>query len=281
MSSLCLNRPGSRPREASWARPALTLLELIIAMAVMLLVVGTLAGLAKGVQLGFEHGEAYGTITQHARVALERITRTVNEAKANKQFPGFLVVAENDGSYRFPETLVVWQRATPPIDTDLPRVNELVLYCPDRNQPSVLLELKDLSDATQMPSLDPTGASYAANLASWQAKVLSIRQSTTATKVRLTPLLRTAAVPGYGLRGAVRFESRLTPSDTLLKTKTWTQLQPYSVQSVYGPGFGLRQAWMRVELQLQPQTNMDVTDAGGLYSVPFFGSAAVYYLMHP
>ena len=44
---------------------AFTLLELLIAMSVMLLVVGTLAGLAKGVQLGFEHGEAYGTITQH------------------------------------------------------------------------------------------------------------------------------------------------------------------------------------------------------------------------
>jgi hypothetical protein len=259
----------------------MTLLELLISMSVMLLVVGTLGGLAKGVQLGFEHGEAYGTITQHARVALERMTRTVNEAKANQHFPGFLVVAEYDGSYRFPETLVVWKRASAPSATDLPLASELVLYCPDRSQANCLMEITAPSDTTPMPSLDPRGSSYASNLSTWQTKVAALRQSNTATKVRITSLLRTASVSGNGVRGAVRFESRLTPSDSLLTTKTWTDLQPYCVQGVYGPDAGLRQAWMRVELQLQPQTSMDVTNAAGLYAVPFFGSAAVYYLMTP
>jgi len=266
----------------------MTLLELIVAMAVMLLVVGTLAGLAKGVQLAFEHGEAYGTATQHARVALERITRTANEAKANRHFPGFLVVEEYDGSWRFPETLVVWRRATPPSDTDLPRVNELVVYCPERGQPSVLLELTSSSDATQMPSLDPTGSSYTANLTSWRQKVLNIRTSTTATKVRITSLVRTAMIPGHGLRGVVRFERRLMPTDAQLNpyytappTQTWQQLKDYWVQGFYGPEYGLRQAWLRIELQLKPETNLDVKDASGLYPVPFFGSAAIYYLMHP
>ena len=263
----------------------MTLLELLISMSVMLLVVGTLAGLAKGVQLSFEHGEAYGTVTQHARVALERIARTANEARANRQFPGFLVVAETEGSWRFPETLVVWRKTTPPAAADVPKVSELVLYCPDRGFPNILLEITVPGDTPAMPSLDPTGASYASNLAFWEATVLAIRQSTSVTKVRLTSLVRTGAVGSGRLRGGLRFETRLTPSGAQLSqyyvahTRTWQQLS--WVQGVYGPDVGLRQAWVRLELQLQPQTSMDATDAGGLYSVPFFGSAAIYYLMHP
>jgi hypothetical protein len=265
------------------------LLELLIAMSIMLMIVGTLAGLAKGVQLGFEHGEAYGTVTQHARVALQRITRAVNEATATKQFPGFLVVAEYDGSYRFPEALVVWRPAKttsnptgkPARSDGLPQVNELVLFCPQRGQPNSLLEITETSDTTAMPSLDPTGSSYSANLATWQAKVVALRQSTTATQVQLTSLLRTASLSSYAARGVVRFESRMIPSDTLMQTKTWAQLQAYCAQGVYGPSYGLRQAWMRVELQLKPQTMVDVTADEGLYAVPFFGSAAVYYTITP
>jgi hypothetical protein len=267
------------------SRPGMTLLELLISMSVMLLVVGTLAGLAKGVQLSFEHGEAYGTITQHARVAFERITRTANGARANKHFPGFLVVAESDGTWSFPETLVVWGKATQPGADDVPKVSELVVYCPDRNTPADLVEITIPDNATAMPSLDPTGAGYSSNLATWQATVLAMRQSTSATKVRLTSLLRTAAVGSSGLRGAVRFTLRLTPSDSQLSqyyvahTRTWQQVS--WAQGMYGPDAGLRQAWVRMEIQLQPQTNMDVTDPAGLYSVPFFGSAAIYYAMRP
>lgn len=259
----------------------MTLLELLIAMSIMLMIVGTLAGLAKGVQLGFEHGEAYGTATQHGRVAIQRIARIANEARANKHFPGFLVVAEYDGSYRCPETLVVWKRSTPPGADVKPYASELVLFCPDRRQPNCLREITDTSDATEMPSLDPKGASYAANLSTWQTKVAAMRQANSATKVQLTPLLRTATVPGYNARGMVRFELRLTPSDTLLQAGTWAQVQSGCPQSLYGPDYGLRQAWIRIELQIQPQTAMDVTAEGGLYPVPFFGSAAVYYTITP
>ena len=142
MSRLCL--------DTGRKRRGMTLLELLVSMSVMLLVVGTLAGLAKGVQLSFEHGEAYGTVTQHARVALERIARTANEARANRQFPGFLVVAETEGSWRFPETLVVWRKTAPPAAADVPKVSELVLYCPDRGFPNILLEITVPGDTVHL-----------------------------------------------------------------------------------------------------------------------------------
>jgi hypothetical protein len=279
MSRRCPER--SARHAAPTRRTALTLLELLIATSVMLLIVGTLAGLAQGVQMAFEHGEAYGTITQHARVVLQRITRTVNQAAANDHFPGFLVIAEYDGTYRFPDTLVVWRRSSPPTATTLPSASELVIYCPDPDSPKSLLEITATSDTTQMPSLDPTDSSYTANLAIWKAKVAALKASSNATKSQLTPRMRTARVPGYSKRGMVRFESRYTPSDELLTTKTWAELQPYCVQGIYGPNGGLRQAWLRFEIQLQPVSSTNVTAEEGLYAVPFFGSAAVYYLTTP
>ena len=66
----------------------LTLLELLVAMSIMAMVVVSLGTLANGVQQGFDYTEGHSTATQHARVTLERITRSVREAQASEQFPG-------------------------------------------------------------------------------------------------------------------------------------------------------------------------------------------------
>ena len=255
------------------------MLELLIALSVMVMVVGTLAALSKAVQLSAEYSNGYGTATQHGRVCLERISRTVNEATANEQFPGFLVLAEETGGWRFPDTLVVWHPQLAPADPDgLPRFDELVIYCPNPASPGQLLEITAPSDSRQVPA--------AGDLAAWAAAVESIRQSSASQKIPLTDLLRTALVADASsatLRGAVRFESRLRPSQI-----QWTQYQngtlawedlPW-VQGIYGSQTGLRQAWLRMELQLLPSEGLSGDDPTDQQATAFLGSAAVYYEMH-
>jgi hypothetical protein len=228
MCRICRNRKG------------LTLLELLIAMSITVLVVGALGAVSNAVHSSAEYGERYGTATQHARVALERITRTVREATANEKFPGFLVVEEQSG---FPDTLVVWnptavqRKPTQPTDpSGLPRFNELVIFAPDADEPNHLFEIRfsDIEDEWDL------------------TKLSEIMHGPSANRVKLTELVRTGEplVP----RGAVRFERHLRDSD---------------VQGIPG----LRQARLRIELQLAAETG-----ASGTQAIPFFGSAAVYYV---
>lgn len=264
---------GARARHAR----GLTLIELMIAMSIMVMIVAGLSALAKGVQMSFEHGEGYGAVTQHARVVLDRMARIVNEAHASEEFPGFIVLAEYEGTWRFPDTLVVWHPSGTPADpTGRPRCNELVIFCPAPDQPNQLLEITVPNDSTVAPAASDT--------AGWLSWVQAIQGSYSAEKVCLTNLLRTAVATEGGStqkRGAVRFDSRLLPSDS-----EWSQYQAGNltwkglswVQGIYGPQTGLRQAWVRMELQLVPTTT---TSTGVFYPevVPFFGSAAVYYTL--
>jgi len=264
-----------RPRR----RAGLTLLELLIAISIMVIIVGTLSGLAKAVQLSSEYSDGHAAATQHGRVCLERITRVVNEATANESFPGFIVVAEKVNTWRFPDTLVVWHPEGSPVDPEgLPRVNELVMYCPDPTCPSRLLEITIPGDTRTVPPIEDEAA--------WASGVAAYKASNTAQKVPLTDLLRTCSVPESAdpvQRGAVRFESRLRPSANQWNryqagTLAWERLS--WVQGIYGSQTGLRQAWLRIELQLMPGATAASNDPGGQQAIPFLGSAAVYYEMH-
>ena len=253
----------------------MTLLELLIAMSIMVMVVGTLGALAKGVQDGFQYTEGHGLATQHARVVLDRIGQTVREATANEQFPGVMVLAGTVGSWRFPDTLVVWHPDGDPADRDgLPRYNELVIYCPDWSEPSRLVEITAPNDTRTVPPVE--------NRAQWAAEVEAIKQSGSSRVVTLTELLRTGLADdsiATSRRGAVRFETRLRPSqsewdDYKSGNRKWEDLS--WVQGIYGSRSGLRQVWLRTELQL---TASGESGAAGGRSLPFFGSAALYYQM--
>lgn len=268
--------PQSAPNSAGTARRGMTLLELLVAMSIMLLVVGALAALAKGVQMGFEHGQGYGMVTQHGRVVIERITRIAEEATANESFPGVFVLAETQNGYRFPDTLVVWHPTGAPANpTGLPRYCELVIFCPNPSQCSQLLEITAPGDTRTVPAIT--------NTSSWASNIQSIKSATTSTRVVLTTLLRTALVTSTdqnSVRGAVRFETRLRPSDAewsqhTAHTLPWNQLA--WPQGIYGGQCGLRQAWLRMELQLFPSPLNAESNTNALSTVPFFGSAAVYF----
>ncbi|HOM18912.1 MAG TPA: hypothetical protein PLQ00_16390, partial [Thermoguttaceae bacterium] len=68
-----------------------------MALAVAVMVVGALMALSRAAAIGAAYTDGVGLTTQHARVVLDRIARTVREATANEQFPGFIVVADQVG----------------------------------------------------------------------------------------------------------------------------------------------------------------------------------------
>lgn len=256
----------------------MTLLELVIAMSLLALVMGTLAGLARTSQQGFEYSEGYGAATQHARVALDRISRTIYGATANEQFPGCIVIAETINSWRYPDTLVVWRPNGAAADPNgLPRYCELVIYCPQTNNPKQLVEITAPIDTRTVPPITDT--------ASWQTEIAAIKTNSLSKVVNLTDLLRfcpIATSTGSPLRGAVRFETRLRPSqsewnDFKNNLVNWKDLS--WVQGYYGWQAGIRQVWVRIELQLVPQAPNGSASPGNRVPAPFFGSASLYYQM--
>ena len=257
-------------------RNGLTLLELLIAISIMVIIVGTLSGLAKAVQLSSEYSEGHGSATQHARVAMERITRMVSEATANKNFPGFIVIDEEVAGWRFPDTLVVWHpqrtdenpQGLPADPGSLPPFGELVIYCPyptdpkDPENPKGLVEITFPGDSEIAPGAEDEDKD------TWRLKIAAIKKlvaekSVDCRVVTLTELLRTCPVPesANSLRGAVRFESKRSLVDGVCSYQT-----------------DLWQAWLRMELQLMPGEAAASNDPGGQQAIPFLGSAALYYL---
>jgi hypothetical protein len=78
----------------------------------------------------------------------------------------------------------------------------------------------------------------------------------------------------------VRFHVALRPSDDdwsrfQNSELTWSEL-PWA-QSIYGSSIGMRQAWLRMELQLMPGDDAAAIDPEGETALTFFDSAAIYY----
>jgi len=264
-----------RENPARWTkRNGLTLLELLIAIGVMSMVMAALAALSSAVESVAEYGEGYGNITHQARVVLDRISRTVQEASTSNEFPGAIVLSRTVNTSHFPETLVVWHPPGTPADPEgLPRYSELVIFSPAPDKPNELLEITVPNDNRKVPD--------ATNTASWLSSIDAIKQSDSSHKTTLTTLLRTASPNATTILGAVRFNCRLSPSDTECAafeagTLAWDQLS--WAQGIFGQHTGMRQLWVGIEIQMIPMVMSGQSD--GPYMITFLGSAALYHEMH-
>ena len=266
-------------RAKAGSRVAFSLLELVVAISIMVIVMGSLGAMAKAVNEGALYGETYGTATQHARVAMERIGATVRGATTSDEFPGLIVIEETVSGWGFPDMLVVWHPDSTPVDPDgLPRFNELRVYCPDPDTPSELLELAFPTDSRTVPLPDDT--------VSWLAEAASLKTSVRATRTVLTNMLRTAPVSSLASseRGAARFQVRYRPSENELDdyeagSKNWDDLA--WPQGIYTNNIGLRQVWLRIELQIVPGSTSVGAQAADETAIPFLGSATCFYEVHP
>jgi prepilin-type N-terminal cleavage/methylation domain-containing protein len=265
-------------------RRGLTLIELLISLSMMAMLAGVLAGLAMAVQTSTAYSYGHATATQHARVVLERIARDVSQASGAGEHAAFAVITHVDGAYRFPDTLVIWRPTGAPANPQgPPLVKELVIYTPDPADPRQLLEIRAPGDSRSVPLNDQI------NQSPWREVIEEVKTSSSSRKVVLTNLLRSpttlvggAAVnaPPATRRGAVRFEQELRPSATAWAaykggTLTWDSL--IWPQGLGGSLCGLRQSWLRVELQLMPGEDALARDVQGEQAIPFYSSSAAYY----
>jgi len=253
----------------------------MIATGIMSLMAVALGSLAMTVQMSNKFASGHGTATQHARIAMERMERAMEEAVTSEEFPGFAFFSDWVGTSEFPNTLVVWNPDGPAADPDgMPLFKELVIFCPDPAEPNRLLEITVPNDSRPAPSLS--------NTAQWRTELNAIKSSDASEKVMLTDLLRTAAATDGGAdslsaKGAVRFNVVVRPSasqwaDLKAGPLAWDNI-PWA-QSIHGSQTGLRQAWCRIELQLMPGADAAEDDPAGETAIPYFGSAAVYYELH-
>jgi len=273
-------------------RVGVTLLELVIAVSIVSMLMLTLVSFATTVEDTAQFTQGYGEATQHARVIRQRIDRTVAAAVANEDYPGIVVLDELVGSWRFPDTLIVWspESGVAASPSGCPLVSELVVYMPNPDAPNELWELTDRGNTSDaLSSADATLWTTTQSLAGWQNTVAAMVNSADSTKTVLTDVLRvrsTSLSDSSNVstwRGCVRFESRLLPSWTQwtgykAATLTWNDLS--WAQSIHGSDTGLRQVWLRFEFQLRPERTVGATDSAVMPPVPFFGSAALYYEMH-
>ncbi|HEY2882971.1 MAG TPA: prepilin-type N-terminal cleavage/methylation domain-containing protein [Pirellulales bacterium] len=259
---------------AAHRRRGLTLVELMISVAVLSMIVTALGMMARAVEISSEYNQSYGTTTQNARVTMDRIDRAVSQAYSNSSWPGVWITEDVVGNYNFPDTLVVWRPSgTAANPQGAPLAGELTIFCPDPAAPSQFVELTVPGNTTPLPS--------ASNATAFKTFIDGLKTTAGVNKVQLTSLLYSAGVTGSATaKSGVRFVATMNPSDADFQTYpgvAWNTL-PWP-QGLCSQTMGLRQVWVRVELQLLPAGTWIFTGTAAQTPVPYFGSFVYSYAL--
>lgn len=263
------------------AAAGFTLFEVLIAVTIMSYIALAMAYMGAAATQSTTYSQGRNTVQQHARVVFERIHRMVQEATMAPDYPGVAVLYDAIGTYRYPDTLIVWHPSGAPANPlGPPLVSECLFYCPDPSNPAQLVELTAPTNASTL-TFDPATL----NTTAWRATINAIKTASTSQKTLLTELMRTANPTGQSsVRGCVRFELTLNPSTSEIASYkggslSWTNIHWPMV--MYSNSHGLRQVRLRTELQLTSNPGSGVVDNVGGNALPFFSSTARYQLLVP
>lgn len=261
-----------------------TLVELLMAMTITSMLSIVLAGLIMAVQTARAHTEGLEESTIQAQVAIDRIKFMVSHAgvyqlAGQPTTLGVRVVNHTSSPEDLPDVLVVWSggkdvsMADLGLQQQLPRINELILYSFDPDAPTHLVEI---SFPTNTADIDFRDAGF-------ESTILSLTTSAQAEKTIICDRIRrsdyssnTGATPLVNMR----FELIQTPRDDVLATAVPGTADWYDLgwaQGVVASDLGMRQANLRIELQIDQQP----THAEMSTSIPFFGSASYRYVYRP
>jgi len=260
----------------------MTLIELMFSLTITAILVGTLGVMAQAVGQYSKYNEGETTALQQARVGLERLNRYVSEAYATETYPGVVVMDETISSVRYPDTVLIWRppNGTPANAAGPPLIKELIIICPDPAAPYRLLEITAPTDSRTIQLNDAS-----INSSAGRTLVNSVKTANGSVRAVLTYQLRTASPASGSARGVVRLECELHPTTAEMSafragTATWSSLS--WPQDTFGSNFGVRQVWLRSELQLTSLARAsDGSVAADAMTLPFFGSSALYYQLTP
>lgn len=260
------NRPAA-PRAKS--RRGLTLVELLVATAVLALIAAAMGTISLAVHTSSEYVAGQTGSLQHARVTIDRIEQHLRACHFTEEFPGCTVIAQSISGYSFPDAIAIWKpTGTPASPTGRPRVSELLFIAPDPADPSKLYEWRLTSNGAQAPTYGSTS--------SWRTLLSQVRGNSGVERVLLTDRLHTAAATSSTEMAGLRFFVEQTPSRSQVTeyrngSRDWDELTwPLDV---YGLEMGLQLSRVTIELQLDPG------DESGV--IPFFGSASRRGAIYP
>ena len=267
------------------SRCAFTLVELLMSVTITSMVSVVLGALMMAMQTAWEHTQGLETIQSQSRAALDRIQYMIAQAGTYQVSGqpvriGVGVVERTVSGTQLPDVLVVWSggRSGGQVEagllTRLPVVSEVVFYAADRTDPTRFSEIMLPTNAS---SLDFAASNFATT-------VTTLLTSTSAERVLLCDRVRTSLLTGGNLVPNVRFEMFESPTATELSgispgTSAWNNLK-WSGGIVMSDS-GLRQATVRIELQLERRVNVPARTTASPTAVPFFGSASYRYVYRP
>ena len=189
-------------------RQGLTLVELLVGIMVTAMIAAALATVTYSVENLTQVAGGLSDVTQHARVSLSVVERSIGESHASGAFPGMAVFSVEVNGSRYPDTLVVWRPDGPPADpTGLPLFSEVVVFTPHPQSPRQLLQIEDRSDIRTVPPLDDE--------VSWLSELHDLRTRLADSSLVLTDRMRVAKAGDGTLpqrRAAVRFFVESRPS---------------------------------------------------------------------
>lgn len=260
----------SRGGQLACCHRALTLIELLLAMALTAMIILGVSALAKVGEETFRTAELAVENVQTWHTCLSQIDRTVSQCYANARFPGVFVVSRTVGNLAFPEVLVVWcpPSGRPADPQGMPRIGELVFFMPSLAAPNELREFR-LPDS-QVVAPDIT------NSQAWEAFVRDIRMASATSSVLLTDRIRCFTV-GSELLSAVRFHLQMAPplAEWANGNLNWESLS--WPQGLFSPDSGQRRVWIHTEIQLAPSVQSRLFNAEHCQS--FVGSLSFQYTL--
>ena len=287
-------RTRCRIADVSRRRRGFTLAELLLASVILTLVLSVLAGVTQAVHTAWNYSTTREDCRLEAQAAVERIQWMLRQAGTYRLAGGPTVfgvrsVTIGSNNEAAPAVLVIWSGgrngglASQGVLSRLPRINELVIYGCDPQQPREFVELTIPGNTQPIAFNSPLFADNIKSLmaATGQDRIRLCR------RIRIAPLTIAENWPGLGgvnQMGLVRMDAGMTPTDDAIAaaspgTTAWQEL-PWS-QGLVSPAGGLRAVRVLIELQLEPAPEHVRTDAGESLAIPFFGLASARYVHQP
>jgi prepilin-type N-terminal cleavage/methylation domain-containing protein len=264
-------------------RHGFTMIELLMAVSITSMLSVVLGALMVAVQTAREYSNGLETATTQATATIDRIRYIVSQAGVYRiagqpTTVGLAVVNHRWASTDLPDVLVIWSggRNGGLADTGtlyrLPHVDELVIYSPDPGDATRLVEITVPGNTTDIDFRD----------ASFPSDILALIGSNGTERVLICERVRRSSQADLTVEtGNIRFALEQTPPDSELQpampgTAAWYGL-PW-VQGIVSGDSGLRQANIRMELQVTRHEGDSPETDGTTTAIPYFGSASRRYV---
>jgi len=236
----------------------LTLVEMLAAIALSGFIVLGIVAFAQLAEDSFTTERKTTEAVCAARACFQQIENAVDQAWANEQFPGAIVVPQSVAGNYLPETLVVWCPSTgqPRDPNGLPYLDELIVFAVNDSRPNELRKYRFTTGSTVAPNPSDLGA--------WQTLIGTLKNQSPGESQVLTDRLRTFVI-NTRVCGAVRFRIDLAPGDSEWNDTSipWNSLS--WPQGLFGPTRGTRRVSVHTEIQLQKLTSSESSQQEGSY----------------